>query len=299
MVRLDPDAYFDCAPSQLTWKQRKQLRRNLKDSVYMTFDDFSKIQDNSPVLWLDQFHQNMSDNGVNPDHAIAFLRDEHLGTKTAMAMANWMASNRGASWSAFREAFLRLNPSKPPQVTRLTWKALSMHKSGSYHAYLTEFNRQKALISTGPDEVIEQFLMGLTASLRSQVEFLKNRNWQGDEYEQPVNSYTERVNSSVHAPATEGTNKVSSNRAQKRNFSELSAGPSRQSKPQGSNRTAGRGGPPRQNRQGRQSRQPYVGHTIEQSMAICNVGVSARAKKGPQKSRLRTHRFYKLVETYC
>ena len=221
---LDPDAYFDCAPSQLTWKERKQLKRNLKDSVYMTFDDFRKNQDNWPVLWLDQFHQNMSDNGVNPEHAIAFLRDEHLGTKTAMAMANWMASNRGASWSTFREAFLHFNPSNPPQVTRLTWKALSMHKSGSYHAYFTEFNRQKASINICPDEVIEQFLMGLIASLRTQVEFLKNRNWHGDEFEQLVNNCTERVNNFVHAPATEGTNIASSNRAQKRNFSELSAG---------------------------------------------------------------------------
>ena len=187
----------------------------------MTFDDFSKNQDNSPVLRLQQFHQNMTDNGVNAENAIAFLRDEHLGTKRAMNMANSMAANRRASWSLFKEAFLRLNPSKPPQVTRLTWKALSMKASGSYHAYLTEFHRQKALISTGPDEVIEQFLMGLTyltSALKSQVEFLNNRNWHGDEFEQLVNSCTEHVGNSVHAPAAKASNKASGNRSHKRDL---------------------------------------------------------------------------------
>ena len=99
-------------------------------------------------------------------------------------MASWMASNRSASWRDFRAAFLQRHPSKPPTVTRHTWKALYMHNQVTYHAFLTEFNRQNALIPTGPDEVLEAFLKGLSPALRSQVEFYKNRLWKPKRNEQ-------------------------------------------------------------------------------------------------------------------
>ena len=118
-------------------------------------------------------------------------------------MASWMASNRSASWRDFRAAFLQRHPSKPPTVTRHTWKALNMHNQGTYHAFLTEFNRQKALIPTGPDEVLEAFLKGLSPALRSRVEFYKNRLWKPSEFDKPVSITTERVNSVISHPATQ------------------------------------------------------------------------------------------------
>ncbi len=118
-------------------------------------------------------------------------------------MAAWVATSSRATFAEFSSEFLRIFPGKPPQVTRLTWKALSMTKQGSYHAFLTEFNRQKAMISTGEDEVVEHFLLGLTPALRAQVEFYKNRCWKGTEYQALVDVTTERVNSSVIQKTTE------------------------------------------------------------------------------------------------
>ena len=146
---------------QLTASDKKNIRKSMEAAVYMTFDDWSKNQDSTPLIWIEQLGQHLVDLDVNPDHVVGFLRDIHLRTRTAGTMATWIAENRRAPWSTFKGAFLRLNPGKPPKITRLTWKALSMSKQGSYHAYLSEFNRQKALISTGPDEVIETFMLGL------------------------------------------------------------------------------------------------------------------------------------------
>ena len=92
-----------------------------------------------------------------------------------------------------------------------------MKSCGTYHAYLQEFNRQKALISTGADEVVEQFLAGLSVQLRTQVEFLKNRNWQADEFDELVKATTERVNSSVSSSATASENRPSPQSARNNN----------------------------------------------------------------------------------
>ena len=196
----------------------------------MTFDEFNKNQDNTPMLWIENFGTRLIDSGVNPDHAVRFLRDTHLGPKTANSLATWLASNAQASWGEFRTAFLNLNPGKPPQITRLTWKALSMKSCGSYHAYLQEFNRQKALIPTGPDEVIEQFLSGLNAPLRNQVAFFKNRNWRAAEYLELVDTTTERVNSSVLSPEQSVVGDVASNKRSRADGRYASAGASKQSK---------------------------------------------------------------------
>ena len=51
-------------------------------------------QDSTPVLWLAQPWQNLIDNGVYPDHAVRFLRNQHLGVKTADRMARWMAATQ-------------------------------------------------------------------------------------------------------------------------------------------------------------------------------------------------------------
>jgi len=154
----------------------------------------------------------MIKNGVNPDHAVGFLNKQTLGTNLAQTMGLWLAEHSDAPWSAFKRAFLQMNPGKPPQVTRLTWKSLSMKSSGNYHSYLQEFNRQRALIHTGPDEVIEQFLLGLSDSgtLRTQMEFLKNRNWQSDEFAELVNATTERVNSTTAFATKDATPNLTS-----------------------------------------------------------------------------------------
>ncbi len=152
----------------------------------------------------------MIKNGVNPDHAVGFLNKQTLGTNLAQTMGLWLAEHADAPWSAFKQAFLQMNPGKPPQVTRLTWKSLSMKSSGNYHSYLQEFNRQRALIHTGPDEVIEQFLLGLSATLRTQMEFLKNRNWQSHEFAELVNATTERVNSTTASATKDATQNITS-----------------------------------------------------------------------------------------
>ena len=72
-----------------------------------------------------------------------------------------------------------------------------MHSCGGYHEFLTEFSRQKALIPTGPDEVIEVFLTGLNLNLRSKVEFNEHRHWKPDGFDKLVHITTERVNNSV------------------------------------------------------------------------------------------------------
>ena len=158
------------------------------------------------------------------------FRDQHLGNTTAGSLASWVTANPEASWDDFKQSFLSRNPGKPPQVTRASWKAISMRTCGTYHAYLQEFNRQKALISTGADEVVEQFLSGLTVQLKGQVEFLKNRNWQADEFDELVKATTERVNSSVSSTSTAAETRESPQpvKQNKRTHSHMNAGPSQQ-----------------------------------------------------------------------
>lgn len=263
----DPDAYYHLSLDQLSYKQKKRIKKNMKDAVYMNYDQFSKRQENPPELWLQQLHNGLKDSGVNPSHAVAFLNDSHLGEKTAMTMANWIAGHRGASWDEFSQKFLELNVGKPPQVTRLTWKALTMKTSGSYHTYLTEFNRQKALINTGADETIEQFLLGLTPQLRSQVKFYKNRNWHASEFQKLVDITTERVNSSVNTVSTStapvasssAAVKIHERRGTKRTHENAVRERSRHRQPRAQN---GRG-----NAQARAD-PIYIGRTAEESSAI-------------------------------
>ena len=59
----------------------------MEAAVYMTFDDWSKNQDSTPLIWIEQLEQNLVDLDVNPDHVVGFLRDIHLGTRTAGTMA--------------------------------------------------------------------------------------------------------------------------------------------------------------------------------------------------------------------
>jgi hypothetical protein len=213
----DPDLYFHKTFQQLTAAEKKQVKRNLNDSIYMTFDEFSKDQDCTPEAWLSHLGTGLRNNSVNPDHAVRFFRDQHLGNRTARSLASWITNNPEAGWDLFQQAFLERNPGKPPQVTRASWKAITMKSCGTYHAYLQEFNRQKALISTGADEVVEQFLAGLSVQLRTQVEFLKNRNWQADEFDELVKATTERVNSSVSSSATASENRPSPQSAKHNN----------------------------------------------------------------------------------
>ena len=237
----------------------------MEAAVYITFDDWSKNQDSTPLIWIEQLGQNLVDLDVNPDHVVGFLRDIHLGTRTAGTMATWIAENRRAPWSTFKGAFLRLNPGKPPKITRLTWKALSMSKQGSYHAYLSEFNRQKALISTGPDEVIETFLLGLTPSLRTQVEFNHNRTWRFDDFDVLVDTTTERVNSTAtlkreqivprsSEQSTRSQNRRADSNRQKRHFSVESTERPAVTRPTNTGNTGNNGS--------------HVGRTANESLAI-------------------------------
>ena len=169
----DPDQYYHKSFQQLTTAEKKQVKKNLNDSIYMTYDEYSKDQDCTPESWLHHLEIGLRNNTVNPDHAVRFFRDQHLGNVTARSLASWVTADPEATWDDFKQSFLSRNPGKPPQVTRASWKAISMRTCGTYHAYLQEFNRQKALISTSADEVVEQFLSGLTVQLKGQVESLK------------------------------------------------------------------------------------------------------------------------------
>ena len=223
----DPDLYFNKSFQQLTAAEKKQVKRNLNDSIYMTFDEFSKDQDCTPEAWLSHLDAGLRNNSVNPDHAVRFLRGQHLGDKAARSLASWFTNNPDANFDDFKTAFSERNPGKPPQVTRASWKTITMKSCGTYHAYLQEFNRQKALINTGPDEVVEQFLAGLSPQLKSQVEFLKNRNWQADEFDELVKAATERVNSSVSSSATASEHRPSPQSARphnKRSHTQMTAG---------------------------------------------------------------------------
>ena len=233
----DPDTYYHKSFQQLITAEKTQIKKNLIDSIYMTYDEFSKDQDCTPEAWLEHIFNGMQDNSVNPDHAVRFFRDHHLGSKAARALASWVTKNPNRTWNEFKEAFLARNPGKPPLVTRVTWKAITMKSAGTYHAYLQEFNRQKALISTGADEVVEQFLAGLTAQLRSQVEFLKNRNWHADEFTELVNATTERVNSSASSPIVENNKASHHSGKNKRNHSHMNAGSSNIQQPQSAGAT--------------------------------------------------------------
>ena len=80
--------------SILSPTEKKQLKTNMVNTVYMKFDVFSKNQDRAaPGVWLAQLPQNLIDNGVNPNHAVRFLRDSHLGIKTANSMAELNGSH--------------------------------------------------------------------------------------------------------------------------------------------------------------------------------------------------------------
>ena len=187
----------------LTAKQQTKIRKFLKYIIYSTYDDWACRQDNLPAAWLDSLDQDLKLNDIESDHVVSLLKDSHLGANTACTMASWMASNRSASWRDFRAAFLQRHPSKPPTITRHTWEALNMHNQGTYHAFLTEFNRQKALIPTGPDEVLEAFLKSLSPALRSQVKFYKKRLWKPSEFDKLESITTERVNSVISHPDTQ------------------------------------------------------------------------------------------------
>ena len=217
---LDADDYFDLPFEQLRSAQKQQIKKGMPAAVYQTFDEFSKNQDNTATLWVDSFQQRLINNSINPDHAVRFLSHEHLGNSTARTLAQWVVAHPCATFLEFRTALLALNPGKPPQVTRQTWKGLHMKNSGTYHAYLQEFTRQKALINTGPDEVVEQFLFGLTAPLRQQVEFLKNRNLKAEEFSELVHATTERVNSSAASSPEQSSNTPKIQNSSKRGRSE-------------------------------------------------------------------------------
>ena len=165
----------------------------------------------------------------------------------------------------FQRSLLQRHPGKPPSVIGNTWKNLSMSSmGGSYHAYLTEFNRQKALISTGPDGVLETFLAGLTATLREQVEYCQNRLWKSDEFDKLVQITTERVNSVSVNQTTSSKRRTDldtqtrgsgSRRTDSRKRS-MSAGP----KPKPNHSTPHQGKP--------SNRKSYIGKTADESMAI-------------------------------
>ena len=70
----DPDHYYNKRFNTLSFAEKKQIKKNMTDAVYMNYDDFAKNQDNTPGLWLGQLKQKLIDNGVNPDHAVRFLR---------------------------------------------------------------------------------------------------------------------------------------------------------------------------------------------------------------------------------
>ena len=172
-----------------------QLAKRMKWAVAYSHDHHINQQGNTTTGWLNMLEQDAPAYEVPLDSMVSLFREEHLGPKTLGIMATWLSSHRNAVWSDFKAALTARFPGMPPTVTRHTWKQLSTSNQGGYHAYVTEFNRQKALISTGPDEVIETFLQGLTSQLRSQIEFCKNRAWRADEFEELVSMTTERVNS--------------------------------------------------------------------------------------------------------
>ncbi len=145
-------------------------------------------------------------------------------------MAAWLHQNSEATWKKFRAAFLQRHPGKPPKITRQSWNALSMHNCGGYHDYLAEFNKQRAMISTGGDEMVETFLNGLNASLRSTVEFNKHRRWRPSEFDKLVHATTERVNNTAisctgHQPFERRSNSRAARPTTSTKKRERSAGP--------------------------------------------------------------------------
>ena len=256
-------------PEPLTAKNRTKISKSLKYIIYSTYDDWACRQDNLPAAWLDSLEHDLKLNDIEPDHVVSLLKDSHLGANTACTMASWMASNRSASWRDFRAAFLQRHPSKPPTVTRHTWKALNMHNQGTYHAFLTEFNRQKALIPTGPDEVLEAFLKGLSPALRSQVEFYKNRLWKPSEFDKLVSITTERVNSSVISHPDTQTKPETRIRSHSQG-SRLQANPSKRSFSAGPRQGPKPGiKPARHSQPGTTSRSPgFIGRNPTESKAI-------------------------------
>ena len=79
-------------------------------------------------------------------------------------------------------------------------------------------------------QVIETFLLGLTPSLRTQVEFNHNRTWRSDDFDVLVDTTTERVNSTAtlkreqivprsSEQSTRSQNRRADSNRQKRQFS--------------------------------------------------------------------------------
>ena len=201
----------------LSDSERAVVRKTVKDLHVVTNDDLMASQNSRPEEFLEHLRMRSDAYGLNVDHVLPFISRTQLGQKTTAEMGPWIAVHPRVTFAEFSEEFLKRYPGKPPSVTRLTWKSLSMNKQGSYHAFLAEFNRQKGMINTGEDEVIEQFLLGLSPVLRSHVEFYQNRNWLGSEYQKLVDTTTQRVNSAVimHTATPRATEQGTSNLGQK------------------------------------------------------------------------------------
>ena len=131
-------------------------------------DDYV-AQGNQTSRWLERIADRAEDFGFPLDKLPLLLTQDFLGPRTMGNLLNEAHNASGMAWSASQEVFLRCFPSTPPLVTHNTWKQLSMNKQGSYHAFVTVFSRELALIEAGPAEVIEQILHGLSALLTSSL----------------------------------------------------------------------------------------------------------------------------------
>ena len=176
-------------------KKMEKLAKLVKHVVHVCHDDFVAQQGNQTSQWLDSIADRAELFGFPVDKLPLLLGQDLVGPKTMNTLLQAAPDTTKMTWSTYRDIFLRCFPGTPPLVTRNTWKQLSMNKQGSYHAFVTEFSRQLALIEAGPAEIIEQFLHGLSAQLRTQIEFCKHRAWRGDEFQELVNMCTELVNS--------------------------------------------------------------------------------------------------------
>ena len=119
-----------------------------------------------------------------------------IGDKAATALGQSDDYGMTKGWLHFRENFEKLNPGKPAEVTRRTWRALTVSNSGGYHKFVAKFRQQAAKLQiTDEASLIEQFLFALPPGLRDKVYLNGHRNWHAGEFEQLVTCTTDRVNS--------------------------------------------------------------------------------------------------------
>ena len=251
------------------------MQKALSSVIYCTYDTYSECQGNEPAKWIDSLSADLQTLcRIDPKSAAPFISHEHLGENAAKQLASWRTKQRTITWTSFREAFLTRFIGKAPTVTRASWKKLSMHSCGGYHEFLTEFSRQKALISTGPDEVIEVFLTSLNSNLRSQVEFNEHRRWKPDEIDKLVHITTERVNKSVSS-----LTQTMPGHAEKQTRQNSNSGRRKRFRSAGDAEDAARPAQWAKRKPPGQSNKTFIGRTPQETVAVSEYRISKQQCK--------------------